>query len=162
MLLLLLLRLVTVSLYDLACRARQHFADGFAGKGMSQIRGDFGQWFQYKAPFDEARMGDLQLRCVDDEIPEEQDVDVDGARSFSNQALSPQVTLNFLRAGQKLQGEKTCFDLDHKIQKPGLLEHIARLSFVQRRRADDAQVRSPEDFERACQVVFAVSDVRPE
>jgi hypothetical protein len=82
-------------------------------------------------------MRDLQFGRLYNRAPIEQNVEVDQPRSFGRSFQPPHLALDALDALEQLARKQVGFDFDHLVQKPGLVEDIARLSFPDRRLARD-------------------------
>jgi hypothetical protein len=66
---------------------------------------------------------------LDDTLPVEQNVEVDGSRTGTVVLISPQRSLNLLECREKTPGCDIGFNLDYPIEKPS----IPRVGFVPNR-----------------------------
>ena len=97
---------------------------------MAEIRSEVGQWLKDKPALDHPGMRHLQVRLIDHEIPEQQNVDINCARTLAYDPLPSKLFLDFLNSLQKLEWKQLGFAFQHEIQEPGLVKEIARRSFV--------------------------------
>lgn len=64
--------------------------------GMDRIGRDLDQWSQHEVAEQQTRMRDLEVRLLQDELAEEQDIEIDGARSVLEAATTFQFDLDAL------------------------------------------------------------------
>src|SRR5579864_1776627 len=107
-------------------------------------------------------MRNPQLTGPDDEVSEQQDVDVNGARPFRNFALAAHSQLDGLDTSEQQPGEKFGLDFHYQIQKPGLILEILRLGLVNRRPAQNVNACGFEPLQRFEQLCLTVADVGTE
>ena len=102
---------------------------------MWQVRGKLIKRFQDEAPLAHPRMGNLQFARANDEVSEQQNIDIDGAGAFRHH--SPAAHPKFYRLGPSEQepGKEFRLYFHYQIQKPGLVEQVLWLGFVNRRPA---------------------------
>jgi len=62
------------------CERAQEFAGGVLLAGEAEVGADLGEWLKYEAAQVETRMGDDDGRRRKGEIPDVEDVEVNGAR----------------------------------------------------------------------------------
>ena len=112
---------------------RQQLPHGSLQHRMPQIRRQFRQRRQHKPSLRHARMRDLQLRRFHHRVPIQQNVEVDQPRPFGRSFHPPHLALDALEVLEQLPRKQVGLDFDHLVQKPGLVEDIARLGFPDRR-----------------------------
>jgi len=126
---------------------------------MPRGRGDFGEWDEDEIPSREMRMRDRQLGGVDNGVPGEEDIDIDGSRTFDLTSSPLQQGLNATGQFQELMGSERTSDLDRLIDKPGLIEDVDGLGQVHERLPEDFHSVLFEQAECPGQVLLPIADV---
>jgi hypothetical protein len=72
----------------------QEFGNGFLQARMAEVRRNFVEGFQDKAPLMQERMGNRQVRQIDYQVVKKQQVKVNGSRSPFEKANSPESDLD--------------------------------------------------------------------
>jgi len=126
---------------------------------MARVGGDFGQGLKHKPALVHSGVGNGKRRNFDDRTAKQQNVDVDGARSFLLIALASHLLLKRQDRGDELPRHFFGVQLDGAIQKPGLRSDLDRLGFVERRYAYGV-TNFVQLLNRGAQVGFAVAQVR--
>ena len=104
-------------------------------------------------------MGYGQAGSINNGTTVEEYVDVDGTRPLCDQALSAHGAFDALNAGEQLAWEQTCLDFDNHVEKPGLIEELARFRFVDGGSAEDGEVAVLEEAQGAFESGFASTDI---
>ena len=89
-------------LHRLIRHARQHFPHRASRAGMFLLRCQFRQRLQYKSPLRHSRMRNLQFRGLHHRVAEQQDVEIDLARTFRDPSFSPHRPFYLLQSHQQL------------------------------------------------------------
>jgi len=129
---------------------------------MPPVGGKLGERFQDEAALAHSRMRNLQLLRSDDEVSEQENIDVDGARAFRYSALATHSQFDGLKAREQEPGEKLRLHFHHEVQKPGLIMEILRLRLIDRRPAEDVNACGFEPLQRREQVRLAVTEIGTE
>src|SRR5260370_28124692 len=127
---------------------------------MTQVRRKIEQRGEHETPLMHAGVGDFEARRLDGEPAVEQDIDVDGARSFGRAgALAAQWNFQLLQAAEKEEREEVGLSLYDQVKKGALLFEIDRLGFIHRRNALDTQIGRVEAIDRGLEHLFAIANV---
>jgi len=129
---------------------------------MAQVRRKLGKRFQNKSPLQHPRMRHFQIRCTNDRLAKQQDIDIYNPRPPRLAAFPPQLAFDILRSRQQLAWKKGRFSLRHLIQKPRLVENIARSCFICRRHANHPQFGRRKPLQRAVKIRAPISEIRSE
>ena len=111
--------------------ARQDL-DAAAAYGVDEVGGDLSQGDKDKGSLRQTRMGDDQLRCLDDQIAIKKYVDIDGAGSIGEAGHSIQGDLDPLNQGKKLEGTDISGSTANGVEEQGLLLVAHGLGLVDR------------------------------
>jgi hypothetical protein len=104
-------------------------------------------------------MRNLEFARRDDKVSEEENVNVDGTRAFRQCALSAHAQFDGLNASEQEPREEIGFYFDNYVQKPGLIAQVLGLGFIDRRPAEDVNIRRFETIQGIQQVRLAIAEV---
>jgi len=91
---------------------------------------NFGQGREHEIALQHAWMRDLQVRRVNGVSGVKQNIEIDEARAFGEGLLAAHVRFDLAKRGEELRGGQFGLRFDDGVQKPGLVEVIDRLRFV--------------------------------
>ena len=97
-----------------------------------RLRRDFSQGFEDETALVQSGMWDGQPLHLDDRVPEQKYVNVDGARAFFLYSPASHLPFNVEDPSQQLLGHLCGVELDGAIQEPWLSGEFHRLGFVER------------------------------
>lgn len=133
------------------------------GTRQLEIGSYFEQRFQHEAALEHAWVRNCESRCVEYQIPEQKNVDIDDAwtaRNRANAAHTAQFALNALQYIQQLQWEVARIRAHDHVQEPGLIRDVLRFRFINRRSGNDVDLMLLKEFESAVQRLLTVSGIR--
>ena len=90
---------------------------------MNRLRGYLYQWAQHELAFGHTRVGDGQVRRVDDEAAVQEDVDIQCARSVQDGAARSRYRLNAPDLVQQFERTQGRPDAAYGVDKRGLERH---------------------------------------
>jgi hypothetical protein len=128
---------------------------------MKHVRSDLGKGFEHEAPLVHGGMRDCEAGIVDDQVAEQQNVEIDDARTLLLSSLAAQLLLDFENAGEQLLRRLLGIQSNRTIQEPGLRGKFHRFGFVARRDRDDL-AESPQAIDRRAQITRAITDIGAE
>ena len=99
---------------------------------MTKSRRQLSKWLQHKPALRHPRMRYFQARGVNDDAAKQHNIEIDDPWAARDQTPAAHLLFNLEQAGQQLAREQGRFRFHHLIEKPGLVEKLARFGFVNR------------------------------
>jgi len=106
-------------------------------------------------------MGNLQLGRVNDFAVEQENIDVDQARTARRRtrAYTAEICFDGVNAHQESLRSKSGITFSYLIQEPGLIGDVLRLGLVKGRGLDDLDLRRREHPQRGRKVFLSISQI---
>src|SRR5258706_6986778 len=95
----------------------------------ARLNAELSQRLEHKRPLGDARMRDDQVAQIDALVVEQEDVDVDDARTPAARPLATSLALRLLGRAQQLARRPRPFALHDLVEKPRLVADAPRLGF---------------------------------
>jgi hypothetical protein len=121
---------------------------------------DLGEWDQNEPAQVKPGMRDSKERAFDSLIPEKEQVEINGPRSFQRFVAAAKQVFDTKHAGHKLRGSNVSHaDLSDHIEKIHLALYVHRFGFVDRRKFPDLDARFEKCSNRQQQISGPVAKV---
>ena len=143
-------------------QSREQLARALAEHRVHELGPDLDQRLEHEAPLGEPRVRQHRVGRAASRLAEEEDVDVDRARTVRLAAHAPELVLDReTRLKQRLGGERG-LAVGDRVHEPALGRTADGLGQVERARKHPAIAQHLEPRERALDRGFAVAEVRAE
>src|SRR5689334_20046790 len=126
---------------------------------MPEVGRKFQKRYEGEAAFGEPGVRDYEIRSPDDEIREQENVDVDGARAFGDGAPAPELLLYLASPPQQLQRKEVGLGFRNQVEKPALARQVRGFRFVDGRDAPDRHLSRVEFVDGGLQHGFTIAYV---
>lgn len=133
-----------------------------AGGGMKQVRRDGSERFQDESAIEHTGVGDGEVWLLKDGVAEQQDVEIDGARSVADGSDAAEGTFDIEQDREQGTGVERGVDGDDLVQERRLVEVADRGGFVHRGLLHDFQTSALQGCDCSPESGLAVADVGPE
>jgi hypothetical protein len=123
---------------------------------------DFGEGGEDEIALKHAGMGDLQGGRVDGFVSVEKNVEIDEARSFGEGLLAAHFGFDATEGGEELRRSQIGLRFEDRVEKPGLVEVVDRLGFVDAREFRDVNRGLRHAADGFAEIGLAIADVGAE